>query len=912
MPLAPGTRLGSYEIVAPIGAGGMGEVYRAHDTKLNRDVAIKVLLPAVANDPDRLARFSREAQVLASLNHPNIAHIHGLEDADGVKALVLELVEGEDLAQRIARGPIPLDEAVPIARQIAEALEAAHEQGIIHRDLKPANIKVRPDGTVKVLDFGLAKALAPDAASGAAQAMAMSPTLSVHATYAGVILGTAAYMSPEQARGKPVDRRTDIWAFGCVLFEMLTGTQTFDAGDTVSDAVAAILKNDPDWAALPADTPPHIRTLLRRCLQKDLQRRLPHIGVARIEIDEGPSEMPPAMGQPSAISARRPLWRRVLPIAALAAAAAAGALAFGVIARWTVKPGQMPTVTRFPVAIPEDQQLVRVNWLLLAVSPDGTRFIYGANRQLYMRAMSDTETRPIPGTNSDPTSPFFSPDGRWIGFHSGTDKALKKIAVTGGAALTLCKADVVYGASWAGDQIVFAEPGKGILRVSANGGAPEVIAAAPEAQATFGPQLLDEGRAVLFTLTTEPGPDRWDTAQIVVQRLGSADRKVVVRGGAAGQYVSTGHLVYALGSTLLAVPFDVKRFETRGGPIPIVEQVARVQSPVTQSGAAQAAVSASGSLVYLPGGMAGASVPRLLALVDRDGKTQPIGVGPQTYLHPRLSPNGGQIAVATDDGRDANIWVYDLKGGGSLRRLTFGGRNLFPIWTPDGRAITFQSDREGDRAIYRQPADGSGAAERLTKPEQGVSHEPESWRPDGKVLSLDVITANNQGVWTVSFDGDPKPRLFADTPLIVEKHSVFSPDGRWVAYMSNTTISNSSSEVLVQPFPPTGATYQISTNGGRTPLWSRDGRQLFYHEPGANRIFVVDVRTAPGFTFGRPTQLPVQGTIHPISQRNYDVTPDGQLLVVVPAGQGEAHRPNQQFNVVLNWTEELKQRVPIK
>jgi serine/threonine-protein kinase len=928
MSLTPGTRLGVYEITAQIGAGGMGEVYRARDTKLNRDVAIKVLPESFANDPDRLARFEREAQVLASLNHPNIAHIHGLEEGPGVasgfsrtSALVMELVEGDDLSAIIARGPMPLADALPIAKQIADALEAAHEQGIIHRDLKPANIKVRADGAVKVLDFGLAKALDPAAASS--MAAMNSPTLSVRATQMGLIIGTAAYMAPEQARGKAVDRRADIWAFGVVLYEMLSAQRAFK-GEDISVTLASVIKDEVDWQALPADLPEPIRRLLRRCLEKDPKRRLRDIGEARLTLEDPASSTPATIGPVAATDAPRaaiPFWRRAILIAATAVVV--GAVVGGLMWSFRTPPPVAPVVTRFPIVLPDDQQVTRPNVGMVAVSPDGARIVYAANRQLYIRSMGEVEARPIPGTDVDAASPFFSPDGQWVGFHSVPDSLLKKIAIGGGAPLNLCKVDAIWGANWDGETIVFASATRGIMRVSANGGEPEVVVKIGAGEAADGPQMLDGGRLLLFTLASEVGPERWDRSQVIVQSMASGERHVLVRGGSAARYLPTGlgspnraerddgHLVYAVGNSLLAVPFDVTRLEARGAPVPIVEQVARSVNPALQSGVAQYDVSATGMIAYLPG-RSSASLPKTLAFAGRDGKIQPINLPAQQYLHPRLSPDGRQLVVETDDGRDAVVWVYDLKAGGALRRLTFGGRNRFPIWTRDGRFITFQSDREGAAAIFRQPADGSGPAERLTKPGAGASHEPESWSPDGKTLSMNVVTTGNQSVWTTATDPEATPKAFADT-LFVEKHSSFSPDGRWVAYMAS---SANSTEVFIQPFPQSGAKYQASSGLGRAPAWAPDGKQLFFHTSGLNRFVVVDIRAEQGLAFGTPVPLPIDGTIHPASQRNYDVTPDGkQLVVVLPAQTAQndpSRRASEQINVVLNWFEELKAHAPRK
>ena len=917
MALSAGTRLGPYEVLSALGAGGMGEVYLASDTRLNRDVALKILPDSVAQDPERLARFKREAQVLAALNHPHIGAIYGLEHEGDRQFLVLELIDGETLAERIAKGPLPVPDALAIAAQIAEALEMAHEKGIVHRDLKPANVKITSEGKVKVLDFGLAKAMEKDrTGSAGAPGITHSPTLSLMATEAGMILGTAAYMSPEQAKGFPTDQRTDVFSFGCVLFEMLTGRQVFQA-DTAAETLAAVLMREPDLATLPPNLPQRLRALVTRCLEKSPKRRWHAIGDVRHEIEsiaaDPLSASPSAFGAPAAPTVTpRPVWTRVLPVLLTAILVAVGASVVG-----RLRPAPAAAVVRFPFVLPDDQAFTRSSGGNVAISPDGSRVVYVANRQLYVRALADMEARPIPGTQLNVEYPFFSPDGQWIGFRSVTEAALKKIAVTGGASVTLCKADSFEGATWDGDTIVFAQNGKGILRVSANGGEPEVVARSKAPEAVYGPQLLDGGKAVLFTVTTETGPERWDKAQIVVQSLGASDRKVILRGGSDARYIAaTGHLVYALGGTLLAVPFDPARRELHGGPIPVVEQIARSAIGSLQSSVAQFAVSATGSVAYIPGTGTATAAPKNLALVERSGAVHLLDLPPQPFVHPRLSPDGTQLVVATDDTKEAIIWVYDLKAGGSLRRLTFGGQNQFPIWSPDGRYITFQSDREGDAGIFRQRADGSGGAERLTKAEPGAQHQPEGWSPDGMTLSFDMVRGANQGIWTMSMAGDRKPREFVDTPTGTEKHSAFSPNGRWVAYMATAILGNAQ-QVYVQPFPANGAKYQISSEeGGRTPLWSRDGRQLFYHQLTTNKLAVVDVQTEPSVTFSKPTPLPIDGTIHPVAQRNYDITPDGkQLLVVLPAlnAQGDsAKHPSQQINIVVNWFEDLKARVPTK
>ena len=938
MPLASGSRVGPYEVLSPIGSGGMGEVYRARDTKLERDVALKVLPDVFVNDPDRLARFRREAQVLASLNHPNIAAIHGLEESGGVRALVLELVEGPTLEEVISghsvaesgqssqatapsrgRGAtergggaprgLGIDETLQITRQIAEALEAAHEKGVVHRDLKPANVKITPDGVVKVLDFGLAKAMEPSPTSAN---LSNSPTLSLAATHAGVILGTAAYMSPEQAKGLQADERSDVFSFGCVLYEMLTGRRPFD-GDTSAETLAAVLMREPDLSALQPNLNPKLHDLLRRCLEKNPKRRWQAFGDLRVELETIAAD-PRGVPIPVQSAARpQPLWKRAMPVVITAIVGVTAS-----IAAWNLKPSSPAVITRFPLVLPEGQQFTQVSRNLLAISPDGTRLVYVASNQLFLRSMAEMEAQPIPGTNLNVASPFFSPDSQWIGFFSTQDGTLKKVAVTGGAALTICKADPPSGVSWDEDQIVFGQGSKGIMRVSANGGEPDLVARVSSSEIAHAPQLVDDGRAVLFTLAKDAGSDRWDTAQIVVQSLSSGERKVVLRGGSDARYVPTGHLVYALGGTVLAVPFDVKKLEVQGGPIPVLEGVRRAANPAV-AGDAQLTLSSKGSLVYIPGTASGTLGPQTLALVDRSGKVQPLGLPPQPYVHPRMSPDGNQLVVGTDDGKESIVWVYDLKGGGPARRLTFGGRNQFPIWTRDDRRIAFESDREGDRGLFWQPADGSGSAERLAKLDQGLLRGPDSWTPDGKMIAFSVDASGSEtrssGIWTLALDGERKPKLFLQLPSFTQAitHLVFSPDGRWMAYMSQELGGNS--QVFVQPFPPTGAKYQISSDRGRAPLWSPDGKQLFYHNDLNNRFFAVDIRTAPSFSVGQPTPLPIERTVHPVpGQRNYDVTPDGkQFLVVLPAStpQSDSTRtPAQQINVVLNWFEELKTRVP--
>jgi serine/threonine-protein kinase len=885
----------------------MGQVYRARDTKLNRDVALKILPEAFALDGDRIARFRREAQVLAALNHPHIAQIYGFEDSGSTHALVLELVEGPTLADRIARGPIPLDEAVPIATQIAEALETAHEQGIIHRDLKPANIKLRDEGTVKVLDFGLAKALEPVSAINPSIAAAPTITTPAQMTSVGVILGTAAYMAPEQAKGRSADKRSDVWAFGCVLYEMLTGRRAFD-GDDVSDTLASVLKGEPDWTSLSARTPPHIVTLLRRCLQKDVRKRVPHIGSARLELDEGPAT---ALPLPAPVApGTRPLWRRVMPFAAsvLITAALAGG------ASWRFKPDPPRSITRFVISLPEGQNFTNTGRHAIAISPDGTEIVYTANQRLYLRTMSDIEAHPIPGIDgtSPVINPVFSPDGRSIAFFSVGDQTIKRIAVSGGAPVTLGSFTNPVGMSWRADGILIGQAAKGVLRVSPSGGTPEVLVSVKPDELAFGPQILPGGKGLLFTLAKgKASDDRWDTADIVVQSLPSGERKTIIQGGSDARYLPTGHIVYALSGVIFAVPFDVQRLQVLGLPVPVIEGVRRSAS---NTGAAQFSVAANGSLVYLPGPISTGNGLRELAIVDRQGNGIPLKVPAAAIDHARISPDGTRVAFDTDE---TNIWIYEVSNATAMRRLTFNGHNQFPIWTSDGERIAFQSDRDGNRGVFWQRADGGGAAERLTTAEKDTEHVPEAWSPKGDGFLLRV---SKGGTNTLAFYSLRNKQVtpFGGVVTPSTTNAVFSPDGRWVAYQSG---GRGAQAIYVQPSPATGATYQLPNvlgNDYRFPRWSPDGKALFYITGGIARIFVASVMTQPAFAFGSSTQVPkLQGWFDiNNAARDWDVMPDGQhFIAVIRAGaipQPGVVPQMEEIRVVLNWFDELKQRVPTK
>ena len=904
MALTPGTCLGVYEVTTQIGAGGMGEVYRARDTKLGRDVALKILTDAVAQDTDRIARFKREAQVLAALNHPHIAAIYGFDEADATQFLVMELVEGETLADRLKRGAFPVDEAIAIARQIAEALEEAHEKGIIHRDLKPANVAFTAKDQVKVLDFGLAKLAAPPG-SVAASGLSMSPTLTTPAmTAMGMILGTAAYMAPEQAKGREADKRSDVWAFGCVFYEMITAKRAFE-GEDITDTIASVMRGEPDWSALPANTPSHVRTLIERCLTKDRKQRIADIAVAQFLMNDSHAATP----APQPVTPPRAWWRRALPIAAssVVAAAITGAAAFTL--RSPAPSSRV--ITRFSIPLGEGQRFANVGRQLLAISPDGSRIVYEGGNRLYLRAMSEAEARAIAGTESaQTTNPVFSPDGQSIAFWSRDTASpsdsgfLKRIAIGGGAAVTICPGNNPFGMSWDGDEILFGQGSQGLMHVSATGGKPEIMVAAKSGEVVHGPQMLPGGQAVLFTLAPAQSREGWDQAHIVAQSLRTGERKTLVSGGSDGRYVPTGHIVYAVDGVAYAVRFDPRSLAIIGGPVPIIEGVARARGATT--GTAQFSTSDTGALVYIAGPASTSESLMDVTVVDRVGTEQPLKLPPDAYLYPRVSPDGKRLAVETDNGKEAIVWIYDVSGTSARRRLTFGGQNRFPIWSPDGERVAFQSDRDGAPAIFWQRADGSGTAERLTKPDQGTSHVPESWAPDGKRLLFSVSKDAHFSLSVFSLQ-DKQASAYGGVESTAFISAQFSPDGLWVAYQG-------SDGVFVQPFPATGAKYEISKE--IHPFWSPDGKELFTRQRG--RTVARAITTKPTFTFGNPLELSAalgrMADKGPSFDRNHDIMPDGKRFVgVISADQTQSATTSApSIQVVENWFEELKSRVPTK
>jgi serine/threonine-protein kinase len=795
--LGPGTRVGAYEITSQLGEGGMGVVWRATDTHLGRQVAMKMLPGAWADDPDRVVRFEREARLLATLNHPNIAAVYGFEKAGGVSALVMELVDGPTLADRIARGPVPVDEALPIAKQIAEALESAHEQGIIHRDLKPANIKVRPDGAVKVLDFGLAKAMdsrGPAGSGAASTALSQSPTITTPAmTQAGMILGTAAYMSPEQARGKPVDKRADIWAFGCVLYEMLTGRRAFEAED-VSLTLAEVMKSEPDLGALPQDAPPGVRTALRLCLQKSPRQRGGDIAAIRLAL-EGAFDTPSGSG-PSIPTPVLPPWRRVLPLAATAAVAV---LATGLMA-WSLRPSApAQPATRFDYVLPEGQQFRNTQRPIVAVAEDGRAFVYTAPPGLYVRFLGDLEPRLIPGTAPALTA-FFSPDGQWLAFF--TSGELQKVAMSGGPPVTVTQVTggAVGGAlsgSWAPDNTILFAEARGIVRVSSNGGTPELIVPAQEGEQMHGPRLLPAGDAVLFSVTTARGPSRWDQGQVEVHSLTTGSRTLVLKGGHDARYLESGHLVYAVRDQLLAVAFDPVRMTVAGGAVPVAQGV---QQPVGVNAAgANYAVSAEGTLVYVSGGVSaqGTSGGRALVWTSLDGTSMPIASIPsEGHVGPRLSPDGRRVLVE----RGGDIWIYELESGRSSR-LTRDGSSQHGVWDPTGSQVAYASARGGNLEAWVQPADGSAPPRQLTR--LGGQVHVDAWSPDGRILTIHhhPQSGGSVPIFTVTIDQvDAKPEPLVTGDFNAEG-AQFSRDGRYVAFLSTETGQR---EIYIRPYQEPG------------------------------------------------------------------------------------------------------------
>jgi serine/threonine protein kinase len=866
--------LGPYEILTPIGAGGMGEVYRARDTRLKREVALKVLPDAFAADPDRMARFQREAEVLASLNHPNIAQIYGVEE----RALAMELVEGKTLA-----GPLPLETALNYARQIAGALEAAHDKGIIHRDLKPANIKVTPQGVVKVLDFGLA-AIAQASAGGASNP-ADSPTLTISPTVPGMILGTAAYMSPEQARGKPVDKRADIWAFGVVLYEMLTGQCLFE-GETISDTLIEVATREPDWDRVPKK----VRRLLRRCLEKDPKKRLRDIGDVESLLEDAPQE---GTAQPMATSA--PSRSRLGLVASIAAVVFAVALAALGFIHFRETPPETP-VLRATILPPDNTTLDFTNGLgLPALSPDGKRIVFGARTSdgknpLWVRSLDGLTAQPLAGTDGA-TFPFWSPDSRYVAFFA--DGKLKKIDAAGGPAIALANAPRARGGSWSQEGVIVFDPSAGLERVSSAGGAATPLPMAPGRL----PWFLPDARHFLYQNVGAAS----DTAQILVGSLDGAPSKMVGEASSNALYAQ-GYLLYVRDGTLMIQPFDTKRLATTGEGAPLAEQVQSVLNSRTMGAFS---VSANGLLVYRAGAGERGGV---LTWFDRSGKPGPtIGEKAVFFGGFRLSPDRKSLAAGIKNGGTTDIWIYDVSRGIPTRLTTDAANDDSPVWSPDGRSIAFASNRKGHYDLYRRSADGAGADELLYADD--LDKSPTNWSVDGKFLLFHTGPRNSKtgaDIWALPLTpekpGAPlKPVRVLQTPFN-EGYAQFSPDGKWIAYDSTESQRD---EIYVTQFPPpfsgAGGKRQISTAGGIFPQWRQDGREIFYYGQD-RRMMAVEVAVKGGAVeVGQVRAL--FGPFTTWGSGRYDVSADGQHFLIVSVPEAKSAEP---LTLIQNWTAGLK------
>ena len=886
-----GQTLSTFRITAKLGEGGMGEVYLAEDTSLGREVAIKVLPEAFVADPERLARFQREAHLLASLTHPNIAGIHQVGDVDGIHFLVMELARGETLAERIGRGPLPVEEAVATALQVARALEAAHGKGIVHRDLKPANIMVDPDGAVKVLDFGLARAWEEPVEAGSAS---QSPTLTAQMTQSGALLGTAAYMSPEQAKGRQVDKRTDIWAFGCVLFEMLAGERLF-ARESVVETLSAILERDPDWTRLPAGLPARYRRLLGRCLVKDRRQRLHDIADARIELEAAPDPEPTF----DTAFARAPRARLV---PSLAGAALLGAL-LGVLGTWGLtrwasspEPATRAPVRRLNLGIPANSP-VSGPGESLALSPKGDYFVYVGpaeeSTQLFLRRLDRLESEPISGTRGA-VSPFVSPDGEWIGFEA--DGKLKKVSLAGGPTVALCDVQAVRGASWADDGTILFHSGAylGLFTISEGGGKPrqltQPVSGEDEGSHRW-PQVLPGGRAALFTI--QPTGSQMERTRIALVSMETGEYRTVIEPGMHARYSPSGHIVYAREGSLFAVPFDLERLEITGEPLPVISDIRENRGSVK----ADFDLSPTGSLILLPGRFLLA--PRSLVWMGRDGQIEPAAEASRPYAEPAVSPGGDRIAVILELETSRELWVYELRRETWLRltseRVAYG-----PEWSPAGDRLAFTWNRIGAYNLYSIAADGSTSPEQLTDgTEWSIAT---AWLPDGSgILFGRQDAAASSDLWLLR-PGEATPEQPLLTGPFWEDDGRVSPDGRWLAYTSN---ESGVSEVYVRSYPDLGVKLAISSGGGSTPRWAPNGRELFYRS--GDRLMHVEIGAGAALGSAIPRSLLDLESDAGSFLEEYDLSPDGRRFVMVYEPRSEAPRP--EIVLVPDFAAELRMKL---
>ena len=904
-----GTTVGGYRLIDVLGAGGMGEVFRAEDVRLGREVALKVLHDSLASDTDWFARFEREARVLASLNHPNIATLLGFRDLDDRCVIEMELVPGDTLAKRIATGAVPLNELLPIVKQIAQALEAAHDRGVIHRDLKPANIKITPDGRVKVLDFGIAKVLA----EGPVLDVANTPTSS--GTRRELLLGTPRYMSPEQVRALPLDRRTDIWSFGCVFYEALTARPAF-AADSGTDTMAAILRDEPDWTALD-HVPAIIQRLIRRCLRKDQQVRLRDIADARIEIEEVLNETAALAFAPGVRAGSRSRGRRTAVVAA--AGAGAGLAALLLAGGWAAlrpRPAA-PRLARVAIALSPGQHLVAGTSMPFAVSQDGARLAYvavrpGAPPQVFLRALDSFDATAVGGTEGA-TAPFFSPDGEWIGFYAGD--ALQRVALRGGTPLKVSDAPPVASGAWTPDDtIVFATtlPGDGLWRVPVSGGVPQQLTKPDTSKGDLRhthPRVLPDGKTVLFTALAADG------AYTGLLSLDTSEWKVLREArmtGGGPQFVAPDRLVYAEAGNLVTTPFDPQRTDVRGEQLPLLE---RVETAEDGTGWFSALPSA---LVYVPGRT---SVPqRTLVLVDREGRTTPLSDVRGAYSHPRFSPDGRFVAVTIDSESGSDVWILDVQRG-SRTRLTSIGASRFPTWTADGVSIVFQSSRTAAWTLFQQRANGTGAPQPLLTAAP-ATHDavmsqiaarmlpgsppaltganpqyPASSSLYGTLAFTERRTSGERDIWVLDPKTDPAPFLMSPSD---ESAPVFSRDGHFLAYVSD---ESGRSEVYVQPYPGPGEKWPVSTDGGTDPVWAPDGGRLYYR--AGSQIMAVTIQAAPAFVAGKPQRLFDGAFEFSELHRNFDLSPDGTKFLAI---RSQGAEPAAEFRVIFNWLLELREK----
>jgi len=863
-------------------------VYRARDTRLERSVAIKILPEQFCADPVRKERFEREAKTISSLNHPHICVLYDVGHQDGTDYLVMECLEGQTLAKRLEKGPLPFEQALKYGAQIADALDKAHLCGVVHRDLKPGNIMLTPSGA-KLLDFGLAKPAAPLASAlTLTEATPRSPM-----TEEGTIVGTFQYMSPEQVEGKEVDPRSDIFSLGAVLYEMLTGLKAFGGKSQLSVASAILEKEPAPISSVKPMMPPSLDHAVKRCLAKVLEERWQSASDLASElkwIAEGGSQLSAPSTAPAKEFGASWLAAALWSALALLLAAVTGFVV------WHEKRAPPLPVSRTMITLPPGQRLAGLNQAALALSPNGTQLAYvavqGGIQQIYLRAMDSLEARPLPGTEGA-VNPFFSPDSQWLGFFAG--QKLKKISITGGAAVSLSDAAQSFGASWGSLGTIAFSPLQvsTIQQVSEAGGVPQPLTKIEKGEVSHRrPEFMPGGKALLFA--AGPNTFNWNTGQLVVETVGTAERRTLVKGVIHPRYAASGHLLYVQGGNLVATPFDPQRLTITGAAVPVVEGVLHS----TTSGAAQYSISDTGTLVYISG--ASYSDQRKLVWVNRRGEEQLLAAPARAYVFPRVSPNGKQVGVAITE-QESQVWLYDLSRE-TLTRFTFDGTlNLNTVWTPDGKRIAFQSNKDGPPNLYWQNADGSGGLERLTNSE--FVHFPVSMSPDGQLLAYGEINpTTGYDLWVLRLK-DRQSQPFLRTPF-TESIPQFSPDGHWMAYISN---ESGRYEVYVQPYPGPGGKWQISTDGGTEPVWNPTGRELFYRD--GRKMMSVEISTQAGFTTAKPRMI-FEGPylLSPATTPNYDVSRDGQRFLMLKSSEmGE--EAATQINVVFNWCEELKRRV---